>query len=80
MTKPTPEAILMARKTAGLTQEQAAQHLGSHNRVWRMYESGDRALSAPLWELFLLKTGQHPNFALTEKPNDNRTSGVSEGR
>ena len=80
MNKPTPQDVLAARKAAGLTQEQAAQMLWSHNRAWRMYESGNRALSAPLWELFLLKTGQHPNLTLMEKPNDHRTSGISEGR
>lgn len=64
LSKPSPQDVLAARKAAGLTQEQAAQLLGSHNRQWRLYEAGDRALSAPLWELFLLKTGQHPLWAL----------------
>jgi hypothetical protein len=62
--KPTPEAVLQARKAAGLTQELAGQVLGAHNRQWRLYEAGDRAMSAPLWELFLLKTGQHPTLRL----------------
>jgi putative transcriptional regulator len=67
MTKPTPEAVLEARKAAGLTQEAAGQVLGAHNRQWRMYEAGDRTMSAPLWELFLLKTGQHPTLRLSPK-------------
>lgn len=67
MTKPTPQDVLAARKAAGLTQEQAAQLLWSHNRVWRMYESGNRSLSVPLWELFLIKTDQHPALRLTAR-------------
>jgi putative transcriptional regulator len=67
LSKPTPEAVLEARKAAGLTQELAGQVLGGHNRQWRMYEAGDRAMSAPLFELFLLKTGQHPTLTLTAK-------------
>ena len=65
--KPSPEAVLQARKAAGLTQEAAGQLLGAHNRQWRLYEAGDRAMSAQLWELFLLKTGQHPTLALTAR-------------
>ena len=67
LTKPTPEVVLQARTAAGLTQEAAAQLLGSHNRQWRCYEAGDRAMSAPLWELFLLKTNQHPTLSLAPK-------------
>jgi putative transcriptional regulator len=68
MTKPTPEAVLQARKEAGMTQELAGQVLGTHNRQWRLYEAGDRAMSAPLWELFLLKTNQHPTMTLVARP------------
>ena len=68
LTKPTPQAVLAARKAAGLTQEGAGQLLGSNNRQWRLYEAGDRAMSVSLWELFLLKTHQHPQWALSPRP------------
>jgi putative transcriptional regulator len=77
---PSPENVLQARKAAGMTQTEAGAVLGSHNSVWRKYELGTRQMSAPLWELFLLKTDQHPNLTLMEKPNDNRAFGLSEGR
>lgn len=67
LSKPTPDAVLQARKAVGLTQELAGQVLGAHNRQWRMYEAGDRAMSAQLWELFLLKTNQHPTLRLESK-------------
>jgi putative transcriptional regulator len=67
MTKPTPEAVLQARKAAGLTQEAAGQVLGRHNREWRKWESGTVGMPDASWELFLLKTGQHPTLLLTAK-------------
>ncbi len=65
---PTPENVLQARKTLGMTQTEAGAVLGSHNSVWRKYELGTRQMSAQLWELFLLKTNQHPTLRLTPHP------------
>ena len=67
MTKPTPEDVLQARKAAGLTQEAAGQVLGRHNREWRKWESGTAGMADSTFELFLLKTGQHPTLTLTPK-------------
>jgi DNA-binding transcriptional regulator YiaG len=56
---PTPEAILAARKAAGLSQAQAAAvvHRPSY-RTWQDWERGRVKMPADAWELFLIKTGQ----------------------
>lgn len=58
---PTPDAILAARKAAGLSQAQAAAivHRPSY-RTWQEWERGRAKMPPDAWELFLLKTGQHP--------------------
>ena len=58
MTQPTPQQIKSARAAAGLTQEQAAAVIHKKQLAWQRYESGDRAMDAAYWELFLIKTGQ----------------------
>lgn len=62
---PTPEAILAARKDAGLSQAQAAAvvHRPSY-RTWQDWERGRARMPTDAWELFLLKTGQHPKAQL----------------
>lgn len=67
MPSPSKEAILAARKAAGLTQELAGQVMCRHNREWRKWESGDTRMSEPLWELFLLRTNQHPTLKLVPR-------------
>ena len=67
MTKPTPEDVLKARKAAGMTQEAAGQVVGRHNREWRKWESGTVCMADSTFELFLLKTGQHPTLRLEPK-------------
>jgi transcriptional regulator with XRE-family HTH domain len=59
MFNPTPAEILSARKSAGLTQAQAAAMvgLGSHVR-WSEYERGVERISYQTWQLFLLLTRQ----------------------
>jgi DNA-binding transcriptional regulator YiaG len=66
--KPSPEAVLQARKAAGLTQELAGQILGRHNREWRKWESGTGGMQDWAYELFLLKTGQHPTMTMVARP------------
>jgi transcriptional regulator with XRE-family HTH domain len=63
MTNPTPEAIRAKREAAALTQAEAAElvHLGSRMR-WSEYERGAQAIDRARWELFLVKTDQHPEF------------------
>lgn len=62
---PTPEMVRAARDAAELTQPQAAEiaELGSPQR-WSEYERGINAIDDTRWQLFLLKTGQHPKFTL----------------
>lgn len=59
----TPEAVRAAREAAGLTQQQAAElvHLGQARR-WSEYERGVHVIDMARWELFRIKTGQHPDF------------------
>lgn len=64
--QPTPENIRRARDGADLTQADAAElvHLGSAKR-WSEYERGAQAIDVARWELFLIKTGQHPTIEAT---------------
>jgi len=69
MNPPSPTVIRIARAVAGLTQAAAAQlvHLGAQSR-WAEYENGSVRPDTARWELFLLKTNQHPEFTLRKKP------------
>lgn len=60
---PKPDVVLLARKQAGMTQEQAAErvHLSTYRR-WAEYERGTYNMDLARWELFLLHTGQHPIY------------------
>lgn len=52
---PTPEDILAARKTAGLTQAAAAGLVYSKMRTWQDWEAGIANMHPGLWELFAIK-------------------------
>ena len=68
MKYPTPEELRAARAAAGLTQQQAIELVyQASNRVWRAYEAGAVKMHPSTWELFLLKTNQHPTLALATK-------------
>lgn len=58
MKQPSPADVKSARAAVGLTQTQAAALIYKKLLAWQRYESGDRAMDAALYELFLLKTGQ----------------------
>lgn len=64
---PTPEKVREAREELGLTLAEAAAvaGLGAHSR-WAEYENGKKVPSPAVWELFLLRTGQHPTHRLVE--------------
>lgn len=73
---PTPEQVEQARRAAGLNQAQAAALVSaaakSPYKTWSSYEAPPdnerhRKMSPASWELFLLKTGQHPHLTLKEK-------------
>lgn len=62
--QPTPDQIKQARKDAGLTQAEAANIVYVSLRAWQHYEDGKRGMPLANWNLFLLKTEQHPDFRL----------------
>lgn len=55
---PTPESIATARQRAGHTQAQAAAAVGVRDRAWQRWESGDAAMPAAAWWLYLLRVGR----------------------
>ena len=80
---PTGEELKAARVAAGLSQAQAAELMGYslqtgsrgglQSRTWQALESptDDRNMQGPVFAMFLLLTGQHPDFALMRKvPGD----------
>jgi len=60
--------VLAARERAGISQAQAAHavHLGSRPR-WAEYELGKHSIDPARFELFLLITGQHPEYELKRR-------------
>lgn len=74
--QPSPEQVRAARKSAGLSQTAATQFVSDAGakgyRTWQRYEAptdspDHRAIPIGIWELFLLKTAQHPTLALVQK-------------
>ena len=65
---PTIAAIIAARKAVKLTQAEAAAivHRPSY-RTWQDWERGRAKMPPDAWELFLLKTGQHPRAQLVAR-------------
>lgn len=73
---PSGDQLKAARTAAGLSQAQAAQLLGYplqtgsrgglQSRTWQALESttDERSMQGPVFAMFLLLTGQHPDFAL----------------
>ncbi len=62
-TSPIPSEIYRWRKEKiGLTQSEAASMVHVTLRAWQWWESGKREMPIGLWELFLIKIGQHPNY------------------
>lgn len=61
---PPKEAIIEARKNAGLTQEDAAALINRPNKYWWSAEKGMTPVDPALWELFLMRTNQHPKWHL----------------
>jgi DNA-binding XRE family transcriptional regulator len=73
---PTPVQIQQARAAADHTQQQAAQVIGITGkaawRTWSRWETGPdvasgRSMQPGLFELYLIKTDQHPEFTLTPR-------------
>ena len=68
MNSPLPSDIRAAREAAGLTQTAAGALCHRSLRAWQAVEAGDRTLDPAAWELFLLRTGQHPTHKLIARP------------
>ena len=79
MPSPSGEQLKAARLAAGLNQAQAAELMGYslqtgsrgglQSRTWQALESptDDRNMQGPVFAMFLLLTGQHPDYALAPK-------------
>ena len=79
MPSPSGEQLKAARLAAGLNQAQAAELMGYslqtgsrgglQSRTWQALESptDDRNMQGPVFAMFLLLTGQHPDFELVRK-------------
>ena len=65
---PEPELIKDLRSDLGLSAAQCAKLAGlSDGALWRKYEAGDRKPNQQTWTIFLMASGQHPNFKLDPK-------------
>lgn len=76
---PSGDELKAARVAAGLSQVQAAELMGYalqagsrggvQSRTWQALESptDDRKMVGPVFSMFLLLTGQHPEFRLVQK-------------
>lgn len=79
MPPPSGEQLKAARQAAGLNQAQAAELMGFalqtgsrgglQSRTWQALESptDERNMQGPVFAMFLLLTGQHPDFELSPK-------------
>lgn len=64
---PPPDAIRAARTAAGHTQSEAARLIYSTLRAWQDWEAGARRMHPAMFELYLLRTQQHPTLLLLPK-------------
>lgn len=53
---PSKEIVRAARRSADLTQTEAAALIYRTRRNWQQWESDERRMDAALFELFLIKT------------------------
>jgi hypothetical protein len=67
---PTADQIKAARGELG--QREAAELVYAPSyRTWQNWELGKNTMAAAVWELFLLKTDQHPTLRLTKRRKRN---------
>lgn len=89
MPTPTGDQLKAARTAAGMSQAQAAELMGYplqtgsrggvQSRTWQALESmtDERNMQGPVFAMFLLLTGQHPDFVLTPRaPSTHATAGA----
>ena len=77
---PSGDQLKAARVAASLSQAQAAELMGYplqtgsrgsvQSRTWQALEStaDERNMQGPVFAMFLLLTGQHPEFTLVPRP------------
>jgi len=87
MPVPTGDQLKAARTAAGLSQAQAAELMGYplqtgsrggvQSRTWQALESmtDERNMQGPVFAMFLLLTGQHPNFHLERSKRSDSAHG-----
>lgn len=64
------EQVKQARLAAGLSAREAGELIGVSGLSWQRWEGqSSRQTKIPYaaWQLFLLLTGQHPDFILQKK-------------
>lgn len=64
---PSAAVVVASRHLPRVTQAEAAALIHVSTRSWVHYEAGTRTMPAASWELFLLKTNQHPTMRLAKK-------------
>ena len=91
MPVPTGDQLKASRVAAGLSQAQAAELMGYplqtgsrggvQSRTWQALEStsDERNMQGPVYAMFLLLTGQHPDFVLAARPADGGDSAITTG-
>lgn len=47
--------------------QQAAGAVGATHGAWKKWEYAEREMPAGLWELYLLKISQHPDFIMAPR-------------
>lgn len=66
----SPEQVKQARLAAGLSAREAGALVGVSGLTWQRWEGqSSRQTEIPYaaWQLFLLRTNQHPDFILQKK-------------
>lgn len=63
----TPASIRAAREAAGHTQTEAGELVGGTRRTWQDWEAGLRTMPPSVWELYRLRTDQHPAWRLVTR-------------
>ena len=62
---PTPAELRAIRARLGLTQARAAELASVSTRAWIKYESGERSIPRPTWELFRIRAGGRGHYSST---------------
>ena len=67
----TADQVKKARLAAGLSAREAGEMVGVSGLTWQRWEGqSSRTTEIPYaaWQLFLLRTGQHPEYQLSKNP------------